>query len=333
MGPVLVAGLLLLLTGIVLLLVGDAFFATDAASRSLWSALIGILVLLGGMLYLLVRVPEPAPSPVPRPLVSNAAFEAPAPVVAAEPAISDVEPSPAPAPARFIPPTVASLSAAPSVRRAVAMAAESTEPGPSTARSSFPTSIPGAYLQALANRESGPDLWNEVAPPIAAALPFSPGIGRPMDTSAPWDESSESSERNAPRLELELARLRARVRELEVPPRTVAPSILPPRTPGLPMPAKEPPTPPTGASVGARGCVGCGSGIAAKGPSHLCWGCGRTLCSTCYWRYGPGPGLHRCPDCLARAPTGTESISGGRLTSTSGGLSGPAAGAPTAPRR
>ncbi|MCI4355067.1 MAG: hypothetical protein L3K06_06860 [Thermoplasmata archaeon] len=329
MSAALPAGLLLLAAGLLLLLVGDSFFASDAASRSLWTALIGVMILLGSMLYLLLRTPEATPAPVAHPQAS----EDRVPVGARAPAaVAVAVPEPVPAPAApstaVIPAAIAARTAAPSVRRAVAMAAEKPETGPSSSRSTFPTSIPGAYLQALSRHESGPDRWSEVAPPIAAALPFSPGIGRSSEIAAPWDESSEGSERDGPRLELELARLRARVRELEVPPRTIAPSILPPRSPGLPQPAKEPPSPPSAVASGPRGCAGCGTGITSHGPSHLCWGCGRTLCSTCYWRYGPGPGLHRCPDCLARAPTGTEAISGGRLTSSSGAVARPAAPPP-----
>ncbi|MCI4340476.1 MAG: hypothetical protein L3J73_04340, partial [Thermoplasmata archaeon] len=51
MSAALPAGLLLLAAGLILLLVGDSFFASDAASRSLWTALIGVMILLGSMLY------------------------------------------------------------------------------------------------------------------------------------------------------------------------------------------------------------------------------------------------------------------------------------------
>lgn len=74
------------------------------------------------------------------------------------------------------------------------------------------TSIPGAYLAAL-----GPSLDAEPSdpisepPPIAAALPFA-AMARPPSTSGGGAESDESS----PSLDVELARLRARVRELDL---------------------------------------------------------------------------------------------------------------------
>ena len=321
--PVVTLGFLLLVAGLALLLAGDAFLSSDAASRSLWTALVGICLLLAGMVYLLLRTPAPVPasterlrraSPAPTPAAEAPRATAPSPEVAV-PAAAPVEPAPSappspPAPTPVLAPVV---SAEPSVRRAVALAAELPDAAPAGARSSYPTSIPAAYLQALSTTQSGPEVWSEVAPPIAAALPFSPGIRRSGDPTPPWDESSEGSEREAPRVELELARLRARVRELEVPARVAAPAPVSARLTGIPPPAKEPPTPPSRSASGPRGCVACGSGLSATGPSHLCWGCGRPLCSTCYWRFGPGPGLHRCTDCLSRAPA-PESISGGRLT-------------------
>jgi len=335
--PVLTVGFLLLLSGLILLLAGDAFYPSDPAMRSLWTALIGILLLLAGLAYLLLRAPEPTPSVAPRPTRARppAAARPVAPVpapVAASPATT-VEPAPGPAPAPEPAPAALPGIAAPSVRRAVAMAADGPDPSAGSSRSSLPTSIPAAYLQALSANPTGPDPWSEMVPPIAAALPFSPGIRRSSDPTPPWDESSDGSEREAPRLELELARLRARVRELEVPPRGVAPALVAPRIVGVASTAKEPPTPPSALSTGPRGCVACGTGLAAAGPSHLCWGCGRTLCSTCYWRFGPGPGLHRCPDCMSRAPSGSESISGGRLIAAPDGRAGAVVAVPPAPRR
>jgi hypothetical protein len=343
--PIISVGILILAAGLALLLAGDAFLPSDPAERSLWSALVGILLILAGLAYAALPPAAPVPSPSPpssRPRPSVAArtvppapsvepsFEAPS-IVVEEP-VAAPAPAPAPAPVPIMVP-VPVLSAAPSVQRAAAMAAESPDLGSGAARSSGPTSIPAAYLQALSSDRTSADAWAEVAPPIAAALPFSPGIRRSTDPSPPWDESSDGSEREAPRLELELARLRARVRELEIPTRASAASSL--TFPRLTVPtssAKEPPTPPSAVAAGPKGCVACGSGLKAVGPAHLCWGCGRSLCSTCYWRFGPGPGLHRCPDCMSRAPAGSESISGGRVTASSDSPAAAMTAGPRAPR-
>jgi hypothetical protein len=326
--PVLTAGLLMLVAGLALLLAGDAFLPADPAARSLWTALIGILLILGALAFELLAPiqPTPAPARLPasrpaRPRVPPPARGVPVPVRSApaspapEPPVA--EPAAVPISVPVVVPAPIAMSAAPSVQRAVAMAAEAPDTMSGGSRSSGPTSIPAAYLQALSSDRPSADAWSEVAPPIAAALPFSPGIRRSSDPSPPWDESSDASEREAPRLELELARLRARVRELELPPRSSALSVTYPRRSVGASAAKEPPKPPVTAAAGPKGCAACGSGLAAAGPTHLCWGCGRTLCSTCYWRFGPGPGLHRCPECMSRAPAGSEAISGGRVTASS----------------
>jgi hypothetical protein len=341
--PVLTVGVLLLLSGLILLLAGDAFFPSDPAERGLWTSLVGIILILATLGYLLLFAPEHAPAPAPaaapglasaprepaRPVPATAVVT---PVVVAPAAPSGAMEDPLPPPRPPTVPAAVVVSAAPSVRRAVAMEADRPDPGPTAARSSFPTSIPAAYLQALAADRSSPDPWSEVAPPIAAALPFSPGIRRSGDPAPPWDESSAGSERESPRLELELARLRARVRELEVPLRTSATTVAFPRLTAPATMAKEPPTPPSAVAKGPKGCIACGRGLTATGPAHLCWGCGRTLCSTCYWRFGPGPGLHRCPECMSRAPAGSESISGGRVTAAPDGPAVPLAAATRATR-
>jgi hypothetical protein len=348
MAPVVTAGVAMLLAGLALLLAGDTFFAGDPAERSLWTALVGILLLLGALAYLVLLSPPPAPRPAPRtapraPRRTSPADPAPpltaAPVVASTPAPTVATPAPvevvprppAPAPTVLLP--VPSISAAPSVQRAAALAAEGPDALSGTSRSSIATSIPAAYLQALATDRSSADAWAEVAPPIAAALPFSPGIRRSSDPAPPWDESSDGSEHEAPRLELELARLRARVRELEIPTRSSASALTLPRPPPAPTTAKEPPKPPVTVAAGPKGCVACGTGLSATRPPHLCWGCGRTICSTCYWRFGPGPGLHRCPDCMSRVPAGSESISGGRVSAPTVGPAVSTAAVPRAPAR
>jgi hypothetical protein len=349
MAPVLTVGIAMLVAGLALLLAGDAFFAGDPAERSLWTALVGILLILAALVYLALPSPQPerrtAPRTVPQAVpraAPPASIASPAPEPAEVPVVAPVAAAPAPSePPVAEPPAPAApallptplVSAAPSVQRAAALAAEGPDVPSGAPRSSIATSIPAAYLQALATDRSSADAWAEVAPPIAAALPFSPGIRRSSDPAPPWDESSDGSEHEAPRLELELARLRARVRELEIPTRASASALTFPRPPGAPTSAKEPPKPPVTVAAGPKGCVACGTGLSATRPPHLCWGCGRTLCSTCYWRFGPGPGLHRCPECMSRAPSGSESISGGRVSPSTTGLVASTAAAPRAPAR
>jgi len=317
LGPVAGAGLLLLVAGALLLVVGGLWFAGDPATVSLWNVLIGLVVLIGAMAVLLWEIPQPIP---------RRAEPAPRTAPRSTPTPRSPRPTPVrPAPMAAAPPRVPPASVARSVERAVAMSADVPFRSARSALASTPTSIPGAYLQSLENAEPrNGDLWADVAPPMAAALPFSAGLQRGSDGSPPWLESPETTHEE-PRLELELARLRARVRELEAIP---GPTTMPKRAPSTALSfaitagrVPEPPTPPSGSVVGRRNCAGCGSEVASAGPSVLCWGCGRALCASCYWRFGPGPGLHRCPDCLARAPADPVAISGGRAAAGANGSS------------
>jgi hypothetical protein len=303
LAPVAGAGVLLLLAGAVLLLIGGAWLSADPATLSLWTVLMGLVILIGAMALLLWLEPRPAAP-------WDESVPTPAP---ARPRVRATPPRAAPpTPALRFPPA----SAARSVERAVAMRADLPIGAARSARATAPTSIPGAYLQSLGARGMrDADDWPVVAPPMAAALPFSPAIQPRSDTNPPWLEGDESTHEE-PKLELELARLRARVRELEKHPapagatRSSAGAALSFASNGAGVP--EPPTPPSSSVIGRRACAGCGSGVDSSGPAVLCWGCGRALCASCYWRFGPGPGLHRCPDCLARAPSDPLAISGGR---------------------
>jgi hypothetical protein len=51
--------------------------------------------------------------------------------------------------------------------------------------------------------------------------------------------------------------------------------------------------------VGSDRCTGCERALSGFTGYHLCWGCGREICATCYWRHGTGARLHRCPSCAA----------------------------------
>jgi hypothetical protein len=164
--------------------------------------------------------------------------------------------------------------------------------------------------EPLAEPEDSPvSRWGGTSLPFAAATGRSQGI---RTAPAPADSWPPVMDRAQEELREEVERLRQRVEELSspvlVPGFSVLPAPLRPDTLGLVSRVPEPP-----AMLGrpAALCIACGDAD-APGPSggHRCWGCGRPVCSNCFWRYGPGPGLHRCPGCAGQAPSLT--ISGGR---------------------
>ncbi len=306
-----------------------------------------IVALLALTAYLLVPT-VPAPLPVAAPRSSRPSGTA---RVASPPASEVPAPPVLAAPSRF-PSLAAQASASNAVRRAAAVGILSASSG-STASSSGPappssgpptsrvaserasrglTSIPGAYLQA-ADAQHDPALdWDTIAPPVAAPLPFAAGFQRDAPGLRAAGGAPETPRDSV--LEMELARLRARVRELEVRRPAVLSGVSARRgassaAAAAPR-APEPPAPPAQvAVVGPRGCAGCGEALATSQPPPLCWGCGRALCPNCYWRFGPGPGLHRCPECLSRSPSVTTGISGGRAARAT--MTTPATGAATNP--
>lgn len=295
--PAFAAGSALLVLGVLLVVAGGLLFQGQSASLSLWIVLVALFLLLSTMAWNVGRSPAAPVVRDPSP-TGTARYAIPARHV-------DPRPEEAPAPVRAPFATPASA--------AVARAASITRPSrrlSGQSASDLGTSIPGAYLNAIEHPRPDPATWDEIAPPLAATLPFSAGFGRSLDVA---DESSATVPE--PVLALELARLRARVRELEA----RRPPALSGGLRALPTPrpsasvAPEPPSPPMLAVVPVgRGCIGCGSVLGAHAAPLLCWGCGRSVCSGCYWRFGPGPGLHRCPECLSRSPTNSTSISGGR---------------------
>jgi hypothetical protein len=320
--PAMSAGFLLLVVGYVLFLGGGAILSNQPQTLGLWGILVGMIVLLGAMTFSLVRAPIPMPVAAQR--TSRIRAEVPASVpepVDEAPPTPTSEPGPeplpelpsTPAPA----PVVPVFSAEPAVRRAAALAADAPDTSTPSTSLTQPSSIPATYLQATSGIGAAAPPWSEVAPPITAALPFTAGLQRGTEPAV-WDEGSEpAAPRASPSVELELSQLRARVRELEIPskPSTLGGATPPRPTPALALAAtspQEPPAPPKSGIGTSKACVGCGTGLTMSGPAAICWGCGRTLCATCYWRYGAGPGLHRCPDCLRRSPSRSDAISGGR---------------------
>jgi hypothetical protein len=329
--PALGAGLGLLVLGAVLVAVGGVLVPGASQAMSVWVAIVGLVLVLGAMVAALLR-PLPAPAAVTATPPGSPPFVAPPPVLA---------PGPAPTPervARRAPAGPGTGVVAMSVRRAVALPAETPAGARSGAAASaseaLPTSIPAAYLQSVGNGRFDTSPWGEMSPPIAAALPFAAGI--PRSPEAGRGAPGGSGEAPAPEafLELEMARLRARVRELETRrPLSIASKRPPPTAPAVS--AAEPPSPPktpAHATVARRGCIGCGTSVGSTTAPLLCWGCGRALCSGCYWRFGPGPGLHRCPDCLSHAPApATGGSEGGALSRSGAVVVPPDAAAPPTP--
>ena len=72
----------------------------------------------------------------------------------------------------------------------------------------------------------------------------------------------------------------------------IATSVL--RTVPSPPPAMAHPL------TGRRLCASCEAILPNDPNVPLCWGCGRSLCTACYWKNGSGPGLHRCSECAAQ---------------------------------
>ena len=143
------------------------------------------------------------------------------------------------------------------------------------------------------------------------SLPFVAGASRSQAMLVPPIPLAEGWPPAAPltRADLmeEVVRLRHEVEELAHPVLVPGLSVLrsPAPPPGL-GPISTVPAPPA-SSIGPQPpvrCVGCGTSDPAVSPGkNRCWGCGRAICIDCFWRYGPGPSLHRCPECAAvRAP-------------------------------
>lgn len=195
-------------------------------------------------------------------------------------------------------------------RRGLEAALPTGEPRIGPARP-ISSSIPGAYLSALDSTPGGPPLPLEESPPIAAALPLAAMPRAPVFRPGHVEEAESAAV-----LEVELARLRARLLEIEGPAGTRT-SVGPrldvsggSRTAvGPPMGLEGRPgvTPP---NATPRDCADCGRVVGPGPNSSLCSSCGRLLCVDCAPRAGTAGGLLYCPRCAGRreAPT----VSGGR---------------------
>lgn len=81
---------------------------------------------------------------------------------------------------------------------------------------------------------------------------------------------------------------------------------------------REPPPYRTGPAGAPASCVSCATPVVVRAMPSLCWGCGRPLCTDCYWRHETAPAAHRCERCARRASDGGLAISGGRSTAPTG---------------
>ena len=79
-----------------------------------------------------------------------------------------------------------------------------------------------------------------------------------------------------------------------------------------------------------RACVNCASPVGSSLSTPRCWGCGRALCTDCYWRHGLVPSAHLCTSCLVSSPHGADSVSGARATPPRRGFTPAAAATPSA---
>jgi hypothetical protein len=286
------AGLALLLLGLGALFLGGA--VSGSALLPFWVLGTGLAILLAALVLTLLRWD-------PSPRVEPGARERPSPRPEATPfslptpSTSEVAPSATPAPVR---------------------------PSPARSRPTVASSIPAQYASLTAAPpdavppDDGSDWEDDVSLPFSAGSHFGAWVG-PVPTLGPAGPGDSA---RAP-LEQEVEKLRERVRELEAPsdPATLgrAPTALVPAS-AIASRSLEPPA--WTADGPRRMCTGCGTRLAGGMNDPLCWGCGRPLCSPCYWRTKDGGAAHTCPACFARNVG--MGVSGGR------GLTPPVARSP-----
>jgi hypothetical protein len=276
------AGLALLLLGLGALFLGGG--VSGSALLPFWMLGTGLAILLAPLVLTLLRW-DPSPRVEPGARERRTPRSEAASPSAPTPSTSDVAPSATPAPVR---------------------------PSPARSRPSVASSIPAQYASlTAAPPEAGPpddgsDSEDDVSLPFSAGSHFGAWVG-PVPTLGP---AGPGDSPRAP-LEQEVEKLRERVRELEAPvhPATLgrAPTALVPASASASR-SLEPPV--LSADGPRRMCTGCGTRLAGGMNDPLCWGCGRPLCSPCYWRTKDGGAAHTCPACFARN-VGTG-VSGGR---------------------
>lgn len=292
--PVLGAGLILLGVAVGLLLVGGAVAIGRPVVFDFWLLGTGLVVLLGAMVAILLR-------PAARPAAPRAASAAPRSARAAPPG---------PAPEAEAPVDL------PETPAPFASVGPQEEPEPLEAPPAAPAALPLPLLTStIAGQDPGaggvpdpaaraPVDWED--PGVGgAALPFSPALSAGAGPVGPVGPSGGDAV-----LEVEVGRLRERIRELEA-----ARLASPPAAP-VPLGSRPVPGPLPGSadpSSARRRCSSCATDLAPSLTGPLCWGCGRPLCSACYWQVQAGSRAHRCPACVGRSASAPDtSVSGGR---------------------
>jgi hypothetical protein len=218
-----------------------------------------------------------------------------------------------------------------------AIASPETAPTPA-----FPH--PEIFPTPLADLPPIPSL-EDATPAPAMAEPLSAPVSLAFSAAVRPELSMEHAPEPPPPTEMggelmmeeEITRLRERVRELELTaatpettPLTQVPPVAPPTAPRTSVARlSRVPSPPalfTGAPGTRLSCSGCGS-LLGTDPTrgHVCWGCGRPLCSSCFWRASPSHAVHYCPGCVGRGVP-EMSRSGGRAGASGLKQSGSGAG-------
>ena len=293
---------LLIAGGAILVVLGAFVFFGVAAPYFGSSSTVGIDLFVSAALVILAGLATLQWRPAHRPTERARTRAVPRPRSAPPSSLPATEPDPAPTPSP----------------KAYELRPDRLPPISPDRRPMIADSIPGAYSRLMSTESAGAAPWDESEPPFSAPLPFSAAIPR---IGAVAESPATPSVPRGPR-----------------PPATPS---LPARgggaaVPGEPVPAAgpRPREPPSFREAGTAGrdCVGCGRSIGATPAPPLCWGCGRTLCTACYWKYGAPEERHRCPACQGRrsAPAAT-SLSGGRAGASATAAVG-STGPPIGPR-
>jgi hypothetical protein len=321
-GIALGVGLLLLVVGLAIYL---GFLTGFGASSTLFAAVLvasgGILVAGGAYVRAALRTPTPRTTPTrpaaPRP---RSVAVRPAPVIRAGEPDDDVD-----APSGYIVPV--DLDDEPPF---LGRPDDALRPFATRARGA------GAAAEAVRRSQRANDDYPPPVHPMSGSIAFAPVIQSGSRSPPPIPDAAVRPGMDpGGTFPSGPASPRRPESTVEDPPLTVPP---PPPTRAILSTARsgataatlaQVPQPPDRALWSAasnRRCTSCDTAIAADLNVPLCWGCGRVLCTSCYWRNGSGHSAHRCPECTARvasqgsatvgaAPVASSTRSGANATS------------------
>ncbi|MCI4350373.1 MAG: hypothetical protein L3K15_02520 [Thermoplasmata archaeon] len=288
-------GFLLLALGVALYI---GFVPGFGAASTLFAAVLvvsGVLLIAGGAyVRSALRAPRPVPSvaATPRPASASRNPDPTHPVVEADddyaapsgyivPVDLDDEPPFLARPEDATRPFAARARGTGAAAEAVRRSARANDEYPPPVH---PMSGSIAFAPVIQSSSRAPAPLPEavVGPGIEPGSPFSGGPASPRRTESPLDDPP-----------------------LSVPPPPPTRAILSSaRSGAVAATLAQVPQAPDRARWNAasnRRCTSCDTAIAADLNVPLCWGCGRVLCTSCYWRNGSGVAAHRCPECAARA--------------------------------